>query len=60
MLLHVALALEGVEGVAVESVCLELALEIYQTLEVLGLDILLVVHGLYSVCMLWMVVPLLH
>ena len=44
MLRHVALAREGVEGVAVESVGLGPTLEIYQTLEVLGLDILLLVH----------------
>ena len=52
LLEHVELALEGVEGVVVEeSVVLELSLETCQSLEVLVLGILLLVHELCSVCM---------
>ena len=61
LLEHVELALEGVEGVVVEEfVVLELSLEICQSLEVLGLVILLLVHGRCSVCMLSMDDPPLH
>ena len=50
LLEHVKLALEGVEGVVEESVGLELSLETCQSLEVLYPEILLLVHGLCSVC----------